>query len=293
MTVSPLDERIRVCRRRLEAAPDSRAFAPLADLLRQAGRIPEALALLEDGVARHPDFHGGLVILGHALLDAGRLAHAERVLTRVLEHDADNLVARRLLAERARDAGHWSEAAAHFEYLAGLEPDNGTWTAAAAAARECLDAAGEAAAVSGLAEGDEAASPDPVGGATPPAGETAPVADGAGRAVEPPGSGRPGPDRRQPGDGLITLTLVDIYIAQGYRAKALAALQRLHELAPDRDDVRERIVALGPVTTDDAPRDGTVAASRNEHLAARRAAEKRSFADWIDRIRGDEEGAAP
>jgi len=54
--------------------------------------------------------------------------------------------------------------------------------------------------------------------------------------------------------GFATMTLVDIYVAQGYHARALAALRQMLEIEPERTDVQERIEELesrateGPAT---------------------------------------------
>ena len=44
---------------------------------------------------------------------------------------------------------------------------------------------------------------------------------------------------------LATVTLADIYVAQGYRDKAIAVLQTLLERDPDRQDILERLAILG------------------------------------------------
>ena len=255
MAERSLQEQIRTCRQRFEAAPQSRAFAPLADLLRRDGRHAEALTLLEDGLLRHPGFHGAMVILGHTLLDAGRSDHARRVLRTVLEHDPENLVALRLLAAEAGGREDWGAVVPLLERLLAVEPETDAWQTALAEARGHLAAAATEA-------------------------RTAVAAAG--------------PDRQVAEASLATMTLVDIYLAQGYRSRALAALQQMLERDPDRQDVRERIAAFGPVTEDAGPSAQPGDASAGRQLrAVRRAREKQSFADWIDRLHGDEEGTAP
>jgi hypothetical protein len=52
-------------------------------------------------------------------------------------------------------------------------------------------------------------------------------------------------------ESLATKTLADIYLAQGYRDKALHVLHRILERQPDRDDIRAKIVSLETATTPD------------------------------------------
>ena len=47
-----------------ELSPQSRVFAPLADLYRRAGRTADALQLLQEGLEQHPEYISALVVLG-------------------------------------------------------------------------------------------------------------------------------------------------------------------------------------------------------------------------------------
>ncbi len=139
--MNELDSRIGACRQRWEGAPGSRAFIPLADLLRQAGRCDEALAVLEAGLARHPEAVGGLVTLARTLASAGREDAAADVAVRVLEHDPDNLVALELLADAEERAADLPAAIAHCERLAQLEPGDPHWADRLARLRDAWSAA--------------------------------------------------------------------------------------------------------------------------------------------------------
>lgn len=250
VTVDP-QERIRICRRRFESAPESRAFAPLADALRQAGELEAAQALLRSGLERHPAFHAAQVILGHTLLDAGRTGDAGRVLQRVLTHDPQNVVALRLLTEDARSRHAWREAVPLLERLSSLEPHDERWTLALAEAQA------------------NQRHPDP---------EAAPETS------------------------FATMTLVEIYLAQGYRAKAMMALRQMQDAAPERQDVKDKIAEIGileqaasagkPVVgiggESGTGSGSSWSARRRELLAAKRALEKQNFESWIKRLRSDE-----
>ncbi len=245
MTGAAQQHRIDVWRQRHEAAPASRAFAPLADVLRQAGRFEEALSLLEEGLVRHPRFTAALVILGHTLLDAGRADHARKVLLEVRARDPENVVALRLLTEDARSRQAWAEAVTLLADLVRLDPDDERWPQALSEARANRNL------------------PDP--------------AD-------------------VPETSFATMTLVEIYLAQGYRAKAMTALRQMQVREPQREDIREKIAEIGIVEDSDearsAPGIGVPSplayAQRRELMAAKRAEEKKSFEECINRIRTDE-----
>ena len=54
-----------------ERDPGGRVFAPLADAYRRAGQIPEALRLLRDGIAKHPEFVTGHVVAAQLYVEQG------------------------------------------------------------------------------------------------------------------------------------------------------------------------------------------------------------------------------
>lgn len=252
-----LEDRIAECRRRWEASPGSRAFIPLADVLRQAGRCEEALTLLEEGLAAHPRAVGGLVTLARTLAAAGRTERAAAVASRILEQDPDNLVALEMLGEDERRRGDPGAAIAHYERLVQLEPDDRHWQLVLAGLRE------------------ERGSEANAGG--------------------------------DPGAGLATLTLVDLYLAQGYRQKAEAMLRRLAASRPGDAGLRAR---LSELTAEPSPTTGAgsgQAATAVPPLPAsggpsgapglpgagdRRDQSREQFALWIERLRA-ERGAAP
>jgi predicted Zn-dependent protease len=243
--VADLEARISECRRRWEAAPDSRAFIPLADLLRQAGRAEQALEVLEAGLARHPRAVAALVTLARTLAAVGRTVEAAEAAAHVLEHDPDNIAGLELVAEEDRRRGDLVAASGRTERLAELAPDDRHWPALLGQLRE------QRAALS--------------------------AAEGAARE-----------------GGFATLTLVDLYLAQGYAQKAEALLSRLVSERPDDPEVRRRLASLASAG-DGAPAAvapaGGAPRSLPQDRAERREMAKEQFAMWIERIRVDREVA--
>ena len=236
--MADLELRISECRRRWEAAPRSRAFIPLADLLRQAGRAEQALSVLETGLALHPHAVAALVTLARTLAAVGRSGEAAEAASRVLEQDPDNLAGLELAAEADRRRGDLVAAIGHCERLAQLAPDDRHWPALLTQLRALRAAAA--------------------------AGE-----GGAGK------------------DGIATLTLVDLYLAQGYVQKAEALLARLLVERPDDPEVQRRLAAMA--SGGDAPDVRATADAGLPGRAERREQAREQFAMWIERIRVDRE----
>jgi len=248
--VTDLNARIHECRKRWEAAPLTRAFIPLADLLRRAGRNDEALAVLDEGLSRHPQAVGGLVTLARTLASAGRTTQAAEAAVRVLVCDPDNLVALELIADEDRRRGDLVAASGHYERLAQVDPDNRHWAAVLTSLREQRAAAAAA------------------GG------------DGT--------------------EGFATLTLVDLYLAQGYWQKAEALLRRLAEERPDDLQVNRRLAALPGTpsvnensgTPDPTPGGGPLpktCSTVRDAAGDRRELARVQFASWIERLRIERE----
>ena len=104
--------------------PEGLVFARLADAHRKTGNPERALAILQDGLTRHPNYFSALIVQGKAFRDLGRGNDADGAFRRVLELDAENLVALQALAELARERGDLDEAADWYERLVQVDPLN-------------------------------------------------------------------------------------------------------------------------------------------------------------------------
>lgn len=105
-----------------QANPDSRVFAPLADLYRRMGRLREAESLVREGLRRHPFYAGAKVALSHVLLDLGKLDEALREAEAVVTYYPDNLLARKLLIRAFSGLSRIQEAQREYEALKALAP---------------------------------------------------------------------------------------------------------------------------------------------------------------------------
>lgn len=220
-------ERLRLLER-YEEQPRGRLFAPLADCLRKLGELDEALAICEAGLERHPEYSSAHVILGKIQLERGDDAAARRAFERVLELDAQNLLAMRQLARLSEAAGDCSRALGLWTRLAALEPDG-------EGAREQVERL-EALARS---PGVEETAVDPPAETEAVAEVPAPIAE-----AEP----EPEPDETGPPalhtSEIATITLAEIYAEQGFKSKALEIYRQVLGRHPEMETVAARVRAL-------------------------------------------------
>lgn len=104
--------RIQELRRRVQQDPATLAFAPLAEELRRAGRLDEAVRVCQTGLALHPEYVSARATLGRVLLEAGDLDTAMLELMTVLGSAPENLTALRGVADIHYRRGELHEALA-------------------------------------------------------------------------------------------------------------------------------------------------------------------------------------
>jgi tetratricopeptide (TPR) repeat protein len=119
-------QRIDDLRRRVQQDPASIAFAQLAEELRRAGRLQEAVDTCRAGLMIHPTYLSARVTLGRALLELDKLDDAERELDFVARHAPENRGAVRGLGDICRRRGDLGAALAHYRRALALtqyDPD--------------------------------------------------------------------------------------------------------------------------------------------------------------------------
>lgn len=117
-----MNQRIDELRTRLRQEPGSRLFFQLGDLLRKAGELDEAEAVLIAGLDHHPRYVAPWVTLGRTQLDKAQFSDAERSFARALELDPENSVAARLIGETAERVGEWVRAIKAYKLARALSP---------------------------------------------------------------------------------------------------------------------------------------------------------------------------
>lgn len=102
--------------------PDSRVFAPLADMYRRLARYREAEQICREGLQRHPYYAGGKVALAYILFDTGRLPEAYQEINSVVTYYPDNLMARKIMVRVLGTMGDTAKARREYEALVQLAP---------------------------------------------------------------------------------------------------------------------------------------------------------------------------
>ncbi len=218
---------------RYEENPSGRLFAPLADCYRKLGRLEEAYRLCVDGLARHPDYSSGFVILGRIHLDRGEDEEARTALETVLSLDPENLVALRGLEQLAQRRGDPEEVERYRKLLLELDPqaesdsrEEAPWT----------DGEEEPAEVLMASAGEESAESPP---------EDAQVLTAVSRNEDLQNDPKDfDPEGIFEGQTIVTVTLADVYYEQGFKAKALEMYRSVLQRHPDAPGVAAKVAAI-------------------------------------------------
>lgn len=297
-SIPELQAKIKLARERFQRRPDSRDFAPLADLLREAGQFREALLILDKGLRKYPRYVTGQVIKGRTLIEAGYEDLGRAALKKALELDSCNLLALDLLIGEATGRKAWSEVLAPLEKLVALEPEDEKLVIFLSKVRQKLLEDEPKTPVhqdyrNVVAEPVVESDPqppvivEPVKPVTP-----APVAPAMAQPVvdddDEPVLPAPSP---VPGASHITMTMVDIYLAQGYREMAITALEEILEANPGRQDVQDKLDSLKddpncgiPESRKETKMDSVNPSSSKQALIEQRLRDKAQFTRWIEGV---------
>lgn len=231
--------------------PKSRAFAQLADALRRQGQYWEAIGVCERGLQQYPTYVSARMVLARALREQGEAARAEAEFRRVLELTPDSVAAHRELGDLLRDQGRAADAIEVYETLLQLTPFDRE-------VRELLDTMeppATAAAPPPQAEpvpgvGPEATLEPVAAGSTPilPTYDlTEAAAEDLALSLQPVEADLGSEPAAGPAGLPATETLADLYVAQGFPEDGRAIYEELLRAAPEREDLRAKLTALGEV----------------------------------------------
>src|SRR5206468_12202365 len=115
-------QRIDDLRRRVDQNPSSIAFAQLAEELRRAGDLEQAINVSRAALKVHPDYISARITLGRALLETNQLDSARAEFQYVRAKAPDNVAALRGLANIAEQRGHIDDSFALYRTAIRLAP---------------------------------------------------------------------------------------------------------------------------------------------------------------------------
>jgi len=118
------DDAIERYKQMLAEDPQSRAFAPLAEAHRKAGRLEEAIKVARAGLDVHPGYSGGLVVLGRALYEKGELDNAVEVLLKAVTETPEGYLGQKFLGKVLMDKGENKGALVALEAANLLSPED-------------------------------------------------------------------------------------------------------------------------------------------------------------------------
>jgi tetratricopeptide (TPR) repeat protein len=118
------DESIERYEQMLAEDPRSRAFAPLAEAHRKAGRLDEAIRVARAGLEIHPVYSGGLVVLGRALYEKGELDNAAEILQKAVNETPESYLGQKFLGKVLMDRGENQAALNAFKAAYLLSPED-------------------------------------------------------------------------------------------------------------------------------------------------------------------------
>ncbi len=258
-----------------EANPRSRVFAPLAESYRQLGLLEEAMKILKRGLAIHPTYPLGHLVLASCYYDKDKKELCYQTLLPFVSSNRDNLSLQKLFAQVCLDLGHSEESLAAYKYLLFLAPKNTQFAEKVEQLESQLVSENWDDQDTHSYTDNQSSADDWV--------ELKPKQESINRskklvidaeveeeqwALERPGdlhitevkteteivSATPiAAPKKNESPPLFTHTLVDIYLAQGHRDKAIEVLEKLLELNPsdqkglDRLEVLQQEISVAPI----------------------------------------------
>lgn len=259
--------------------PGSYCFAPLAELYRKMGLLDEAITVAKKGCDLHPDYVGGHMALGRAFFEKGMKSESKEVLEKVVGFTPDNLMALKILSQIYAENGQNYAAEQTIRMVLAQNP-------ADSESQELLDSLKKSP-VQELSVTFE--TPDSSeGGESPASGaqscelslddeeiiEDAEIieelTDEEPAEVDfnftPPGEAFSEPEKDDTAEGkdpLITVTMAELYVSQGFIKRALTIYRELLDTDPENADWKNRLYELkAAIDEDTAIARGDVAAGK-------------------------------
>ena len=261
-------------REMLAREPNSYCFAPLADLYRKTGLLDDAIAVARRGCELHPDYVGGYLALGRACREKGLNDESRAALEKVAVITPDNLLAQKLLSRIYLEQGDVQGAEKYLKMVLAQSPDDFE-------IRALLDSLVKESAdepASGLSLIDETAD------ISPPADDDFEIAEDDEGILEDLeiieelsdedllefDENDPSQDAGDSPAGftgpMVTATMAELYLSQGFAPRALAIYRELLASDPYNADLQMRIREVTAIIGKDAVADSGSPAARAEDV---------------------------
>ena len=118
------DDAIERYEKMLADDPQSRAFAPLAEAHRKAGRLDDAINVAKAGLEIHTGYSGGLVVLGRALFEKGEIDKAAEILQQAISDTPESYLGQKFLGKVLMEKGENKGALRALEAANLLSPED-------------------------------------------------------------------------------------------------------------------------------------------------------------------------
>lgn len=236
--------------------PNSRVFAQLGELYRKLGMHDRAMIVYRDGVKRHPSYVLGYLGLAFCYFDLEQYQLAYATLRPLVESSRDNLRLLKLFAKCCENLSYQDEALETWKYLLFINPKDAEAAAKVMALESGREHVSETQAetaprtfsidhlksspiddVDDWVRVDLAKHEARVDVPLPKSGSDATKPEVVvGKKTEPSDVKQEAP--------IVSLTLVDLYIAQGHCEKAQEVLEKMLELNPSDERVKQKLTEL-------------------------------------------------
>ena len=104
--------------------PRSRVFAPLAEAHRQLGQYDEAFQILKSGLKNHPGYVLGHIVLSKCYYDKQNFVLAYKNIKPYIESNRENISLQKLFAKSCTKLAYFEEALETYKYLLLLNPND-------------------------------------------------------------------------------------------------------------------------------------------------------------------------
>lgn len=206
----------------------TRYFFPLANAYRHNNNLDKCIEVLRQGLVFFPRYWAARVALGRALFEKGDFDQALAELEMAADHVPENLLLHRLLATIYFNRGEFQKAARYCWLVLFVSPQD----------QECLNIMNKILEIQGQSsiQDQDQDQDKPFHQDKPLLYQEENLAEARKEK-----SDSPSPP---PEEEIITPTIAELYLSQGFRDKAIEIYQRLLAEQPDRDEWRERLYAI-------------------------------------------------